>query len=296
MKRVKSTTVSAAVFVALCMVVGCGDEGDEGVDCEQDNDCSNGYFCQKGECKPKCTLSSDCPNMHYCETTTGQCKQDCTDDSDCMTNFKCSNGKCVKLSCGVYCKGCCDGETCRSGTSSSYCGKKGYSCSSCKSAYSCVQGYCLENTTCSSHTDCVSSKVCAKGSCSSPWGLNWGITVVSAVIAKKDPNGNDWDSWGEAPPDPYVEVVIGSVKKYSSVVPNSYTPKWDFTATGQLIGVGGEVSITILDADAVSSQEIDEVKYTMAVPVSELRKAVIKITATSTTDSLQELVYFFKPK
>ena len=106
------------------------------VDCVRDTNCDQVVECEN------CPL---CNNHGFCQNDTCVCNNGfagvCCD--------RCADGyveypNCRLTVCSETCSGCCDGETCQSGTTNTYCGSGGNSCNTCSSSEECSNGICTE--------------------------------------------------------------------------------------------------------------------------------------------------------
>lgn len=72
------------------------------------------------------------------------------------------------------CAGCCAGDTCQAGVSSSFCGANGNSCTACGSGLSCQNGLCVVSSACNSTNcaGCCLNGVCQAGTAASTCGAN----------------------------------------------------------------------------------------------------------------------------
>jgi hypothetical protein len=174
----------------------CGPKGGTCVQCNTGDICENGACktpqkkCSPSSCKTCCTSENDClPDTQLSEAACGNGGEAC---HPCGGNDKCLQGQCIyDQPCFSYCKdGCCTpqgqcvGYTTQTTTQ---CGKGGSPCAGCGTSLSCLDG------------DCVTDPV-------------WDIWVLSAKIADKDPDGDNWDSsFLQSPlPDPYALIAINN--------------------------------------------------------------------------------------
>ena len=214
----------------------------------------------------------------------------------CKTGEVCLKGSCKPSTGCLGCLGCCDGALCRAGTDTKACGLFGAPCTPCKTGELCNQGVCnnptacgpgkctgcCRNSNCNSGTTpqncgskgglcvaCASKEICAQGACTLDPQSKWSITVVKATI---DAAKKSWDLIFNTAPDPYVAVEIGSFKKSTAALDNTYTPNW-----GESVGVvtAGEIltwniRVTIFDEDFNVSDETVGT-CTINVPANILR-------------------------
>jgi hypothetical protein len=79
----------------------------------------------------------------------------------CASNQACVSGKCT---CNASsCSGCCEGDQCKTGTSTTACGKSGAPCKKCGTGESCAQGLCTTVCSSSTCTGCCASNLCKPG-------------------------------------------------------------------------------------------------------------------------------------
>jgi hypothetical protein len=91
----------------------------------------------KKKCGKKCIpATSCCAACGACESC-----QDGTCVSDCQAGQACVAGQCQCTA--ESCDGCCDGENCRSGTASAFCGTDGETCDACSGSETCQAGDCV---------------------------------------------------------------------------------------------------------------------------------------------------------
>ncbi len=107
------------------------------------------------------------PSCNGCCTTNGQCEPGTNADTcghqgstcvDCASQGKqCLAGVCsLPASCTPdNCKGCCQGNVCRSGTSLTACGVDAGSCVACPLGAACTAGACVMDTTSCSAANCI---------------------------------------------------------------------------------------------------------------------------------------------
>lgn len=136
------------------------------------------------------------------------------------------------------CDGCCDGNTCLSGTSGGACGSSGESCTDCG-----VHGIC-ENS--------------GANTCQIDPNSKWNIVAVRAVIPDLKENGDAWDIGGGAP-DPFARAYdddddeLGS----SATIDNTFTPEWNENVAEAVRADSiGDVVIQLVDNDVGSDDNI----------------------------------------
>ena len=152
-------------------------------------------------------------------------------DPACAEGRDCNGGACVAVSCGPgNCAGCCQGAVCLMAISDAACGSGGVQCVACKTYQGCQAGQCKLNS-----------------------GSVWDVTVVNADI---DP-AKSWDPQPGLPPDPYVEVKIGSAVGKTTTKSDTYTPAWNeqvLSATaGNILTFG--LNIKVMDHDPWGADE-----------------------------------------
>jgi hypothetical protein len=214
-----------------CDAIGICRSGTEAAACGSSGGgckaCSSGNSCGPSTCQG-CCASGKCE----AGTSTGACGRNGASCQTCGSGESCQNGVCNNPStCGPSsCTGCCQGSKCLSGVSSSACGEKGINCHSC-----------------------ASIAVCQTGVCKLKASSLWGIIVVSAELDSKD-----WDWWPMSPPpDPYVEITVGSATGKTTVKDNTTAPQWDeylFTVSAGAIAASN-LLITVYDDDAWLGKE-----------------------------------------
>ena len=73
------------------------------------------------------------------------------------------------------------------------------------------------------------------------------LTIVSAQIAPRKPNGKKWDVWGTA--DPYVKVLVnGRLECETSYLKDTISPEWNHKCTIRF-KKGDTLEIQIYDKD-----------------------------------------------
>lgn len=257
--------------------------GKGGLACEA---CASSQKCEQGSCGCSPTTCSGCcdalgicrsgTDSAACGSAGGACKA-CAGSEGCVGGV-CKGG----AGCGPSsCPGCCAASKCEAGTASSACGKAGSTCQVCASGESCVSGIC-KNPTCGPTSGCTgcckgsqclsgtsatacgtggescqicaSLAVCQSGACKLSANSQWKIIVVSAEL---DP-AKDWDWWPMSPPpDPYIEIAVGSTTGKTTVKDNTFTPQWDeylLTATAGEIAASN-LAVTVYDDDAWLGKE-----------------------------------------
>lgn len=173
--------------------------------------CSNGNrpFCGDGICG-----GSDGENCMSCRADCGSCSLTCGDgvcsSGDTCTNCPSDCGSCMTSSCSATCGGCCDGDSCLGGTSSSACGIRG--------------GVCA---------DCGPDRICASGLCLIDPASRWNVVLETLTVANTRYDGVAWDTIGGTP-DPFVSVYVGSetaTPSQSAVADDAYSVRYDGGAT-----------------------------------------------------------------
>jgi len=211
----------------------CGYGGSK---CKQ---CPGGQQCNKGTCgtpPPTCTPAncSGCCSGGTCNpgTTFGFCGKNGQQCKACQSGEQCQNGACVvpTPTCGPgNCTGCCQGTTCKTGSSTSACGLAGASCKAC-----------------------AKYELCSSGSCSLDMYSKWSITLSYANLL----TSKSWDMGGK--PDPYVLVTLGSQTKTTTIKKDTYYPTWNeyvFTATANAI-LTMKMKALVKDSDVTWDQDI----------------------------------------
>ncbi|MCP4445467.1 MAG: hypothetical protein GY811_09010 [Myxococcales bacterium] len=143
-----------------------------------------------------------------------QSKDNCGDEANACTecsdsDISCTNGACVPA--GSACLDSCDDGCCMGDT--------------------CVKLEMQANATCGQASvceTCMGNDNCAQGSCQD--GPAWSVTIVSAIIASTDFEGDDWDLFGEG--DPKVKGGLGGEPADDFAVPyedGTLSPAWNYT-------------------------------------------------------------------
>jgi hypothetical protein len=149
---------------------GKNDDGDSECGGGTPDCCSSQQACRNlssdinncGDCGKKCTG----PGIDRC--AGGKCVCGNTGGA-CPSNLDCVSGTCQCIP-GGRCGGCCDGNTCRTGSSVSNCGKGGVACKTCDDSDPCTADACNSSGTCTTpnapnvSTTCPGG-VCINGSC-----------------------------------------------------------------------------------------------------------------------------------
>lgn len=141
----------------------------------------------------------------------------------------CGGGDCSPLSCS----GCCDGEACLTGDSSSACGIDGDVC-----------------------MDCGPRHVCDGGRCIVDPESRWTIRVLDGEIPERACDGDFWDLTGN-PPDAYVEVEVGGDSGMTDTDDDTDSPSWNQTVLSGVLAsdIQAEVGFFMLDADTGSGDD-----------------------------------------
>ena len=180
---VKVTYLGASLVVLL--LVGCSGDDDPVLPDGGGISLPEASVCGPSNCSGCCTSGGACIIIQSNENcgSGGKLCQRCTGDKWCYQKVcQTKTGKCSSTTC----TGCCDGDSCKAGTTAAACGKGGLPCNSCATGQSCnskgacacdstkCQGCCDKNT-CKTGTD---SNACGKGggACT---GCKTGETCVS---------------------------------------------------------------------------------------------------------------------
>jgi uncharacterized protein YciU (UPF0263 family) len=169
--------------------------------------------------------------------------------------------------------GCCKNGTCQAGTSDLACGDYGDTCV-----------YCAPHMTCdASYQECV-LKPTAK----------LDVTIVSAEIDST----KDWDSGfeGDAKPDVYIEVTIGTQTKKSKTVDNDYNPVFnEYLMTSVASDLMGTIKLKVLDSDNWSGDDtIADCQQYFLQGELESGTATIYYPCTGNSD-LKSITFKFSP-
>ena len=166
MKRFLVCTVALVAVLSLGLVlIHCGGGGDD-KQCETNEDCPQGYWCDRTvwECKqidciPNCTgkccgsdgcegtCQDNCPAGYECNVGTCQCEStSCTTNQDCGVDECCVQGACLAKSCGTL--ECGPDPVC------------GFECGPCGAGTHCDQGSCVIDVACTSDAQCDTDECC----------------------------------------------------------------------------------------------------------------------------------------
>lgn len=136
--------------------------------------------------------------------------------------------------CAATCDGCCDGDSCMSGTSPAACGGAGSACEVCDPGFVCAVGMCTVDRT-----------------------SRWDVLADSGVVFEDNAGGGTWDPAGGLP-DPYVDMAttdgIEDITGSSGSPADTLAPSWNEVVladvpAGGLIDNG--LSTTLYDDDAL---------------------------------------------
>jgi hypothetical protein len=114
--------------------------------CRKGRECCS-RRCKRGKCAP--CPGGQCPP---CAAGLTLCQGACVDlksntdhcglcDFACLAGQSCTDGFCICPNCAT---GCCDGATCRDGTTDQFCGGRGGGCMTCSSSQACVDKDCVD--------------------------------------------------------------------------------------------------------------------------------------------------------
>lgn len=268
----------------------CGSGGNLCSSCAASQKCENqSCGCGPGTCNG-CCEAGVCRSgtaTSACGTAGGACSK-CTSAEICLNGVCAGSGGCS----AATCNGCCDGTKCEKGDQDATCGQGGKTCQACKSSESCTSGVCVDTSACSPSScngccsgsqclsglsatacgsaggpcqTCVSGQLCTSGACKLDPNSQWGVVIGSATIS----TSKSWDTAVYTEPDPYVELIVGSTKGTTTVLNNTYNPKWDeylFTTSASSITQYG-MTVTIYDDDVWPL--VDEVIGACQVTVSD---------------------------
>jgi len=172
MKKFLVCTVVALAVLSLGLVlIHCGGGGEE-KQCETNEDCPQGYWCDRTvwECKvidciPNCTgkccgddgcggtCTDNCPNGYECNATTCVCESTgCTSDSDCTATQCCLQGVCTEMSCGNGTWECGYDSVCTTKS----CG----TCTTANTHCDLTTHTCVADVNCTSDGDCQADECC----------------------------------------------------------------------------------------------------------------------------------------
>ena len=166
MKRFLVCTVAVLAVLSFGMVlIHCGG-GDDPKECETNEDCPQGYWCDRTvwECKeidciPNCTgkcggddgcddtCPNNCPTGYECNMTTFLCEATgCNTNDDCTTTQCCKLGVCTDMDCGTL--QCGNDPEC------------GFLCGTCGAGTHCDMGTCVQDVACVDDGDCLGTECC----------------------------------------------------------------------------------------------------------------------------------------
>lgn len=271
---------------------GCGSNGIQCIQCASTQKCGSNKSCEcdSSACAGCCDgTSQTCKSGNdsmTCGKSGGACKmcdagQVCK-DGICTKGEKCSSSNCAT--------GCCDGDTCKTGDTPSFCGTGGGACKTCQSSFKCVSGVCNDPALCGPSNcsggccdqgkclsgssinacgtggavcqACKKSQVCSSGKCKLDPSSKWSITVEKADID----TSKSWDTLVYTEPDVFVSVSVGSNTGKTTVKNNTYTPYWNelvLTTTAGSLNTYG-ISVKVYDDDWPSDQLMGSCKATVA--------------------------------
>lgn len=195
---------------------------------------SSGPFCGDGLCGGGESCSS-------CSTDCGACPASCGNGA-CDAAESCSScprdcGACIPTECSATCGGCCDGDACLGGSSSSACGTGGLAC-----------------------VDCGPDAICMGGACYIDPASRWNIVLETLTVATTRYDGVGWDTIG-GNPDPFVGIVVGSASAtpiLSGTANDTYSVSFTGgpTVTGaRADDLGTFLGFAVFDDDSPAAEE-----------------------------------------
>ncbi len=111
--------------------------------CTKDADCSGGFKCKSGKCKPECDTNADCPSTKpQCQGGRCAAKGSCSRDLDCSVGMVCKAQQCVP-----------SGDKCTQNSDCKNAGEK------------CITGYCKLVSSCKTDNDCPNGQICKNSYC-----------------------------------------------------------------------------------------------------------------------------------
>ena len=113
------------------------------------------------------------------------------------------------------------------------------------------------------------------------------VTIVSATIAPRKPDGRAWDV-GDGAPDVVAEVKVvgaGSGAVRTTRADNTTSPTWNQSGTVS-INKGDRLAVLVVDKDAAADDEIDRLEVMFVAPG---RQTLQGISATSIVFEVAEL-------
>ena len=129
--------------------------------------------------------------------------------------------------------------------------------------------WCLEEGECLGHEDCGAEQLCDLGTCANAYGTLYTVTVTSAHVPPRDPNGASWDLGGGAP-DLFVVVEHDGRLFPTNAVADSFDPVWDHPLA-ITIRRGVEFRVDLWDEDLGDPDWGGAWAYADGLPVDVLR-------------------------
>lgn len=124
--------------------------------------CCDGNVCRVSSlaaCGPTGGACGTCDPLTADACTSGACT--CGSGAACDAGQRCEGGVCICD--GISCDGCCNGDTCETGDSSTACGAGGATCESCGGA-ACSGGVCASCNATTCPDGCCSGATCSTAS------------------------------------------------------------------------------------------------------------------------------------
>lgn len=203
--------------------------------------------------------------------------ESCTKTSDCEGDLKCIDLVCVSDSGDTGNtgntgntgdtadtgdtgdSGDTGNTTCQPDCSGKECGNDGCGgiCGTCNNGYDCTtSGQCVKNNSCAEHTDCDNTMFCYQNECQSPYGKNWKVTLISAEVTEKMPDGTGWDEGFSELPDLFASLFIGDTEIFStSYVEDSTTATWNEYKDVMFQSSSENITLCVGDYDDISDPE-----------------------------------------
>jgi hypothetical protein len=186
--------------------------------------CTSGGICLPGTSQDACGSGGDvcepCGATEICQAAT------CVPTEDPPTG------------CGpATCDGCCDGDTCLSGTSDAACGDGGETCMDCGPRGVCESGVGAE--------------------CAIDPASRWDIRAISGTIPQNKPGGATWDAAGGLP-DAFARSRLGDDQQGSTSTKNdTLSPAWNqVLASDVRAGDIPALIVDVFDDDVVSDDKV----------------------------------------
>ncbi len=154
------------------------------------------------------------------------------------------------------CAGCCLGDACQPGNTTSGCGKQGAQCAACLTVY----------------------QICLPAqSCGLDPAQRWLVKAVNATINPTNSGGSAWDPFG-GDPDAFVEFKTASGSKNTSSSDDTLSPTWNqgFAYSAQELTTSG-LKLRVWDSDPTSANDAITNERTVVFTEADFAKGRIEI-------------------